>query len=200
MPARGCARVPRRNRGRQGEKAMDDADHRADRRLVKAVWQTAGKSPPVRVRDPAPVMPDHEHPARSTLCGPRATPRSLTLTERRVKSAEVGPECLAAKRFGIALPEDMPIKDLVSAAYKRWRIERDCQDLKQDFGLGHYKGRGWRGFHHHASLSIAAYAFVMSERLIADKPVGGKKLHRTPSACLSQRLHPQGQPCAHSDT
>ena len=30
-------------------------------------------------------------------------------------------------------------------------------------------------FHHHASLSIAAYGFLMAERLIADKPVGGKK-------------------------
>jgi SRSO17 transposase len=73
------------------------------------------------------------------------------------------------------LPEDTPIEDLVSAAYQRWRIERDYQDLKQDFGLGHYEGRGWRGFHHHASLSIAAYAFLMTERLTADKPVGGKK-------------------------
>ena len=73
------------------------------------------------------------------------------------------------------LPEDTPIADLVSAAYQRWRIERDYQDLKQDFGLGHYEGRGWRGFHHHASLSIAAYGFLMTERLIADKPVGGKK-------------------------
>jgi SRSO17 transposase len=73
------------------------------------------------------------------------------------------------------LPEDTPINELVSAAHQRWRIERDYQDLKQDFGLGHYEGRGWRGFHHHASLSIAAYGFLMAERLIADKPVGGKK-------------------------
>jgi SRSO17 transposase len=73
------------------------------------------------------------------------------------------------------LPEDVPINELVSAAHQRWRIERDYQDLKQDFGLGHYEGRGWRGFHHHASLSIAAYGFLMAERLIADKPVGGKK-------------------------
>lgn len=73
------------------------------------------------------------------------------------------------------LPESTPLNDLVSAAYQRWRIERDYQDLKQDFGLGHYEGRGWRGFHHHASLAIAAYAFLMAERLIADKPVGGKK-------------------------
>ena len=73
------------------------------------------------------------------------------------------------------LPEDTPINELVSAAHQRWRIERDHQNLKQDFGLGHYEGRGWRGFHHHASLSIAAYAFVMTERLIAGKPVGGRK-------------------------
>ncbi len=73
------------------------------------------------------------------------------------------------------LPEDTPLSELVAAAHQRWRIERDYQDLKQDFGLGHYEGRGWRGFHHHASLSIAAYGFLMAERLIADKPVGRKK-------------------------
>ena len=80
-----------------------------------------------------------------------------------------------SKYFLSTLPEDTPINELVSAAHQRWRIERDYQDLKQDFGLGHYEGRGWRGFHHHASLSIATYGFPMAERLIADKPVGGKK-------------------------
>ena len=73
------------------------------------------------------------------------------------------------------LPEETSINELVSAAHQRWRIERDYQDLKQDFGLGHYEGRGWRGFHHHAVLSIAAYGFLMAERLVADKSVGGKK-------------------------
>ena len=48
------------------------------------------------------------------------------------------------------LPEDTALNELVTAAHQRWRIERDYQDLKQDFGLGHYEGRGWRGFHHHA--------------------------------------------------
>ena len=73
------------------------------------------------------------------------------------------------------LSEEVPLHELVGAAHQRWRIERDYQDLKQDFGLGHYEGRGWRGFHHHATLSIAAYGFLMAERLIADKPFGGKK-------------------------
>jgi SRSO17 transposase len=46
----------------------------------------------------------------------------------------------------------------------RWRIERDYQELKQELGLDHYEGRGWRGFHHHASLCIAAYGFLIRER------------------------------------
>jgi hypothetical protein len=36
--------------------------------------------------------------------------------------------------------------------------------LKQELGLGHYEGRGWRGSHHHATLCIAAYAFLIAER------------------------------------
>jgi hypothetical protein len=69
------------------------------------------------------------------------------------------PEQEPSKYVLSTLPEDTPINELVAAAHQRWRIERDYQDLKQDFGLGHYEGRGWRGFHHHASLSIAAYGF-----------------------------------------
>ena len=53
---------------------------------------------------------------------------------------------------------------LVAATKLRWRIERDYQDLKQELGLGQYEGRGWRGFHHHATLCIAAYGFLLSER------------------------------------
>ena len=53
---------------------------------------------------------------------------------------------------------------LVAALTLRWRIERDYQELKQEIGLGHYEGRGWRGFHHHATLCIAAYGFLVAER------------------------------------
>lgn len=84
-------------------------------------------------------------------------------------------EAKPSKYFLSALPEDTMINELVSAAHQRWRIERDCQDLKQDCGLAHFEGRGWRGFHHHATLSMAAYGFPMAERLIAGKPVGDKK-------------------------
>lgn len=62
------------------------------------------------------------------------------------------------------LPEDVAWRGLVDFAKLRWRIERDYQELKQEVGLGHFEGRGWRGFHHHATLCIAAYGFLISER------------------------------------
>ena len=64
------------------------------------------------------------------------------------------------------LPADTPLQDLVAAAKGRWRIERDYEDLKQEIGLNHYEGRGWRGFHHHATLCIAAYGFLIAERCL----------------------------------
>ena len=69
------------------------------------------------------------------------------------------------KYFLSTAPEYATLAQLVFVAKMRWRIERDYQDLKQDFGLAHYEGRGWRGFHHHATLSIAAYGFLMARRL-----------------------------------
>ena len=62
------------------------------------------------------------------------------------------------------LPESIGFARLVDLTKLRWRIERDYQELKQEVGLGHFEGRGWRGFHHHATLCIAAYGFLISER------------------------------------
>jgi SRSO17 transposase len=62
------------------------------------------------------------------------------------------------------LPEKTSLKSLVKMAKHRWIIERDYEELKQELGLGHYEGRSWRGFHHHATLCIAAYGFLVAER------------------------------------
>ena len=75
------------------------------------------------------------------------------------------------KYFLSTAPEQATIEQLVFVAKMRWRIERDYQELKQEFGLGHYEGRGWVGFHHHATLSIAAYGFLMAERLRTGREV-----------------------------
>lgn len=62
------------------------------------------------------------------------------------------------------VPENVELAELVSLAKIRWRIERDYQELKDELGLDHYEGRGWRGFHHHGVLCMAAYAFLAAER------------------------------------
>lgn len=62
------------------------------------------------------------------------------------------------------LPPDITFERLVDLAKLRWRIERDYQELKQELGLGHFEGRSWRGFHHHATMCVAAYGFLISER------------------------------------
>jgi SRSO17 transposase len=70
------------------------------------------------------------------------------------------------------LPEAILPRRLVLLAKQRWIIERDYQELKQELGLGHFEGRGWRGFHHHASLCIAAYGFLVRERCLSPPPPG----------------------------
>jgi SRSO17 transposase len=73
-------------------------------------------------------------------------------------------EAAPTKYWLSTLSADSTITQLVDTAKLRWRIERDYQELKQELGLGHYEGRSWRGFHHHASLCIAAYGFLISLR------------------------------------
>ncbi len=68
-------------------------------------------------------------------------------------------EAAPTKYWLSTLPEDTPLATLVDYAKLRWRIERDYEELKGELGLSHYEGRGWRGFHHHATLCIAAYGF-----------------------------------------
>jgi len=127
-------------------------------------------------------------------------------------------EAEPAKYWLSTLPEDTLVERLVHVAKMRARIERDYKDLKQEFGLGHFEGRGWRGFHHHASLCIAAYGFLVAQRLfqrgskknttISDTPALPRTTsHATPqraqrhvpdsiatlrwriAACIARRLH-----------
>ena len=75
----------------------------------------------------------------------------------------------------------------------RWRIERDYQELKQELGLGHLKAADWRGLHHHATLCIAAYGYLVAER--ADDSPLRTSFHRSlQGACVTQRLSTQGLP------
>lgn len=94
------------------------------------------------------------------------------------------------------LPKDIPFDRLVDLTKLRWRIERDYLELKQEIGLGHYEGRGWRGFHHHASLCIAAYGFLISERETIP-PSGGGRAGRGTRSTLPADYRPRGAAIAH---
>jgi SRSO17 transposase len=91
------------------------------------------------------------------------------------------------------LPAPAPIAALVRLAKLRWRIERDYQELKDELGLDHFQGRGWRGFHHHGALCIAAYAFLAAERATLSPPVPLAFLR---PARLPKGFTPRGAPGA----
>src|SRR2546430_14715916 len=75
----------------------------------------------------------------------------------------------------------------------RWRIERDYQELKQEVGLGHFEGRGWRGFHHHATMCIAAYGFLVSERETIP-PSTPRRATPFQTSALPEGYRPRGSP------
>jgi SRSO17 transposase len=89
------------------------------------------------------------------------------------------------------LPKSIPFRDLVDAAKLRWRVERDYQELKQEVGLNHFEGRGWPGFHHHATLCIATYGFLISERETIP-PSGLRRARLFPEIAVSDGYQPRG--------
>jgi len=93
------------------------------------------------------------------------------------------------------LPENIGFARLVDLAKLRWRIERDYQELKQEVGLGHFEGRGWRGFHHHATLCVAAYGFLISERETIP-PSGPRSTVLFPQLAVPDGYRPRGSALA----
>jgi SRSO17 transposase len=105
-------------------------------------------------------------------------------------------EAEPARYWLSTLPEKTSLKALVKLAKHRWVIERDYEELKQELGLGHYEGRGWRGFHHHATLCIASYGFLVAERtrFSPSAHVGNLELStpERPSGFRPRGAHPSG--------
>ncbi|MFT4511112.1 IS701 family transposase, partial [Caballeronia sp. 15711] len=126
-------------------------------------------------------------------CTSRAAQPADTLEEQWLLVEWPREEVEPTRYFLSTLPADTPIKELVRLAKLRWRIERDYQELKQELGLGHFEGRSWRGFHHHATLCIAAYSFLVTERLVAQKKTPA---HRLPGkvSSLPEGFRPRGAP------
>lgn len=85
------------------------------------------------------------------------------------------------------LAQEIALPQLVDLAKLRWRVEDDYEDLKQEVGLADFEGRTWRGFHHHAALSIAARTFVLAERARLSPPTPGTASRLAQSAFPNPR-------------
>jgi SRSO17 transposase len=63
------------------------------------------------------------------------------------------------------LPRTTPKKELVRVLKERWRTEKAYEEMKTELGLDHFEGRSFRGWHHHVSVVLCCYAFVVGERM-----------------------------------
>lgn len=154
----------RQGRGRPPKRLHRDAEHRPlpvkelAQGLPEKAWKTVtwreGTRQKLKSRFAAVrVRPAHRDHLRS-----EPYPEEWLLIEWPTGEAE------PTKYWLSTLPSQIRLAALVRMAKHRWIIERDYEELKQELGLGHYEGRGWRGFHHHATLCIAAYGFLVIER------------------------------------
>jgi SRSO17 transposase len=186
---------PWRGRGRRATRLRHDGDHQPvsakdlalglpDKAFRRVTWREgshtklASRFAAVRVR-PAQGDTSRSEPRAEEWC----------LIEWPKGEAE------PTKYWFSTLPADISLTDLVRQAKRRWWIERDYQDLKQELGLGHYEGRSWRGFHHHATLCIAAYGFLILERA-AFPPSADTPAPCVTPAPLPEGFRPRGSPGA----
>lgn len=136
-------------------------------------------------------------PMRSRFALVRVRPAHRDQTRRQARDLEwlliewPHGESAPTKSWLSTLPPDTPHAQFVRLAKMRWRIERDYQELKDEFGLDHFEGRSWRGFHHHAGLCIAAYAFLAAERARLSPPEPLSFLRAAP---LPKSFKPRGSP------
>jgi SRSO17 transposase len=73
-----------------------------------------------------------------------------------------------------SLPRRMSKKQIVRLFKERWRTERAYEDLKGELGLDHFEGRSFPGWHHHVSVVLCCYAFIVAERVRHFPPSAGR--------------------------
>jgi len=174
-------------------------EYKGHGRRPKRLQRDAGHQP-VAVRELALSLPDRQWrqvtwregaqalSSRFAAVRVRAAHRDRPRDEEWLLIEWPAGEAEPSKYWLSTLPVEGPLVPLVEMSKLRWRIERDYQELKQEVGLGHYEGRGWRGFHHHAALSIAAYAFLVAHRS-AFSPCAGPFLE---APALPEYYRPRG--------
>jgi SRSO17 transposase len=81
-----------------------------------------------------------------------------------------------ANYFLCSLPMRFSKKRLIRIVMQRWRTERVYEDLKGELGLDHFEGRSFVGWHHHVSIALCCYAFIVAERVRRFPPSAGMPL------------------------
>ena len=199
-------RVGSRHRAAAGKGSGRAAD---DRRSCCGGTRSIGRSRSRHSRSACPSAlgaRSNGEKARPRACRSRFARVRICVARRDFKRSESRPqewlliewpkgETEPTKYWLSTLPDDITLRHLVYFAKLRWRIERDYQELKQEVGLGHFEGRGWRGFHHHATLCIAAYGFLISERE-AIPPSGSRSTGSFAASMLPRGYRPRGSAAA----
>jgi SRSO17 transposase len=177
------------NNGRRGEPDLISAKEIA-RALPKHAWRT------IRWREgSADWLSSRFARVRVRVGYNGAIPGQVAEEWLLIEWPEGETQLSKCKYWLSTLPAEISFEQLVDIAKMRWRIERDYQELKQELGLGHYEGRSWRGFHHHATLCIAAYGFLVAERAaIPPSGPGCPALLSTPA--LPNGYRPRGSALA----
>jgi SRSO17 transposase len=85
-------------------------------------------------------------------------------------------ESAPTKFYFSTLPRSTTRKQLVRTIKERWRTERVYQDLKGELGLDHFEGRRFPGWHHHVSVALCCYAFVIAERVRRFPPTATRQV------------------------
>jgi SRSO17 transposase len=85
-------------------------------------------------------------------------------------------------------PAETPLKTLAATIKARWACEQAHQQMKEELGLDHFEGRSWAGLHHHALLTMIAFAFLQHLRL-AQSRTRGETITR-PATAAEPARHP----------
>lgn len=61
-------------------------------------------------------------------------------------------------------PAATPHATLVRKSGMRWPVEASIEECKSEVGMDHYEVRGWKGWHHHMTMSLLAHHFLVRQR------------------------------------